>query len=145
MSLRLRPFGLGDEQEALAAHRALHEDGFTFLLGYTAGMAWPDWILDVERTRTGVDIPPDRVRAAFLAAEVDGALVGRVSVRFELNEYLAREGGHVGYGVLPAHRRQGYATEVELTRFPAHPIVSQGSQEGVPDGSPLEVPGRVPA
>jgi len=112
MSLRLRPFGLGDEQEALAAHRALHEDGFTFLLGYTAGMAWPDWILDVERTRTGVDIPPDRVRAAFLAAEVDGALVGRVSVRFELNEYLAREGGHVGYGVLPAHRRQGYATEM---------------------------------
>lgn len=25
---------------------------------------------------------------------------------------------------------------VELTRFPAHPIVSQGSQEGVPDGTP---------
>ena len=25
------------------------------------------------------------------------------------------------------------------------PIVSQGSQEGVPDGSPLEVSGRVPA
>ncbi len=34
---------------------------------------------------------------------------------------------------------------VELTRFPAHPIVSQGSQEGVPVGSPLEVSGRVPA
>ena len=34
---------------------------------------------------------------------------------------------------------------LELTRFPAHPIVSQGSLKGVPDGSPLEVPGRVPA
>jgi len=34
---------------------------------------------------------------------------------------------------------------LELTHLPAHPIVSQGSQEGVPDGSPLEIPGRVPA
>ena len=38
-----------------------------------------------------------------------------------------------------------FTDQLELTRFPAHPIVSQGSQEGVPDGSPLEVPGRVPA
>ena len=34
---------------------------------------------------------------------------------------------------------------LELTHLLAHPIVSQGSQEGVPDGSPLEIPGGVPA
>jgi predicted acetyltransferase len=45
-------------------------------------------------------------------AEVDGALVGRSSIRHELNEFLAFEGGHDGYGVLPAHRRRGYATEI---------------------------------
>ena len=27
-----------------------------------------------------------------------------------------------------------FRNPLELTRFPAHPIVSQGSQEGVPDG-----------
>ena len=55
---------------------------------------------------------PDRVRSDQLVAVVDGEIVGRVSVRFELNDYLLEHGGHVGYGVAPAHRAQGYATEI---------------------------------
>jgi predicted acetyltransferase len=51
-------------------------------------MQWPDWILETRRIQAGVDIPSDRVRAAFLAADVDGELVERVSIRFELNEWL---------------------------------------------------------
>jgi predicted acetyltransferase len=110
--LLLRPFEPADEQAAIDAHAALAADHFTFLLGYEPGMRWADWLADVQRNFVGVDLPPDRVRAAFLAAVVDGALVGRVSVRFALNEWLARQGGHIGYGVVPAFRRKGYATEI---------------------------------
>jgi predicted acetyltransferase len=39
-------------------------------------------------------------------------IVGRVSIRFTLNEYLAHAGGHIGYGVRPAWRRQGHATAI---------------------------------
>jgi predicted acetyltransferase len=52
------------------------------------------------------------VPATFLVADVEGALVGRVSIRHELNDYLARVGGHIGYGVRPRHRRRGFATEI---------------------------------
>jgi predicted acetyltransferase len=43
---------------------------------------------------------------------VGGQIVGRTSIRHELNEFLARFGGHIGYGVLDAHRRRGHATEI---------------------------------
>jgi predicted acetyltransferase len=66
----------------------------------------------MERHRRGIDLPVNRVRAAFLAADVDGQLVGCASIRFELNELLAARGGHIGYAVIPAFRRRGYATAI---------------------------------
>jgi predicted acetyltransferase len=52
------------------------------------------------------------VPAAFLVAQVGADVVGRVSIRFELNDFLRAQGGHVGYGVRPAFRRRGYANEI---------------------------------
>ena len=53
-----------------------------------------------------------RVPGTFLVAEVDGQLVGRVSIRHELNAHLRREGGHIGYGVRPGFRGRGHATRM---------------------------------
>lgn len=112
MSLRLRPMTGGDEHVARQAHEELARDGFAFLLDLRDGEPWPAYVERHRRLHRGLDVPPDRVPATFLLACVDGEVVGRVSVRHELNAWLLRHGGHIGYGVRPAHRGRGWATEV---------------------------------
>ena len=41
-----------------------------------------------------------------------GELVGRTSIRHQLTDHLLKFGGHIGYGVVPNHRKKGYATEI---------------------------------
>lgn len=42
---------------------------------------------------------------------VDGdEWIGRVSLRHTLNDWLLQFGGHIGYGIRPSRRRQGYGT-----------------------------------
>ena len=52
------------------------------------------------------------VPATFLVATIDDEIIGRTSIRFMLNDFLATEGGHLGYCVLPPHRGRGHATEI---------------------------------
>src|ERR1035441_4139179 len=95
-----------------AAHYAMTADGFVFGLSLEPGMPWAAYVKTLEDQRAGLNLAPGFVPATFLVADVAGRIVGRVSIRHALNDFLAREGGHIGYGVLPQHRRRGYATEI---------------------------------
>jgi predicted acetyltransferase len=114
VSLVLRPLRIDDEAVVLAGHRAmLDQDGFELALFWQPGTTWSDYVAAIAAARCGGPGAPSwAVRSAFLVATVDGVVVGRTSIRFELNDFLAHEGGHIGYGILPDHRRRGHATEV---------------------------------
>lgn len=109
MTLRLRPPGPGDEAAARALHAQLLAEDFSFLL---ADGTWEEVLASCAREAAGTDLPPGRVRSDFLLAEVDGQVVGRVSVRHALTPSLLEHGGHVGYAVGPQFRRRGHATEI---------------------------------
>ncbi len=111
-NLVLRLLTVVDEQAAREAHAELATEGFEFLLDLRDNEPWAAYIDRLDRLSRGLDVPPNRVPATFLIAEVGGELVGRTSVRHTLNPYLARVGGHVGYGVRQRARRRGHATEI---------------------------------
>lgn len=47
-------------------------------------------------------------RATFIVLDTD-KLVGITNIRYVLNDYLRRGGGHIGYNIRPSERRKGYA------------------------------------
>jgi predicted acetyltransferase len=112
MTLRLRPLRSDDEQQARAAHDELAGERVVFLLDWDPAEPWERYLERMANWERGLELRSDRVPASFLAAEAEGALVGRTSIRYELNDYLAAFGGHIGFGVRPRYRRRGYATEI---------------------------------
>jgi predicted acetyltransferase len=118
VALVLRPPEASDEAACVAAHREFQSEArtpdaaFRFLLFWSPDLAWSDYLRLLNGLRDGTAVPEGLVHSSFLLADVGGDLVGRVSVRFELNERLAAWGGHIGYGVRPAFRRRGFASEI---------------------------------
>lgn len=129
-----------DEQEEFQrAHRATSPDVPSFLHHYVEGMSLRRYLDVLSARERGIDPPSDvvgrdrldgaeavlysaereRFRDAlrgvpetFLFAFVGPRIVGRVSIKHWLNEFLERFGGHIGYVVVPEFRRRGYATSM---------------------------------
>ncbi|GAA5154938.1 GNAT family N-acetyltransferase [Microbacterium pseudoresistens] len=55
-------------------------------------------------------LPDDRVPCDFFWILDDGEVAGFIAFRLELNDFLRRVGGHIGYSVRASRRRRGLAS-----------------------------------
>ena len=111
--LKLRVPREDEEEEFLRAHRATSPGVPSFVHYYEDGMHFRRYLEVLADQERGINLPSaNHVPSTFLFAFVHDRIVGRVSIRHSLNEFLERVGGHIGYVVVPEFRRQGYATEI---------------------------------
>ena len=83
-------------------------DGAGSLRRLESGRAWLD---EVERFSRPETVPEGKVPSTqfILVRASDDRLLGMLQLRHDLNDYLRRVAGHIGYSVRPSERRRGYA------------------------------------
>jgi predicted acetyltransferase len=111
-TLVLRRPRMDEGVEFMQAHRATTPYVPNFLHYYEEGMSLSRYLEVLEERERGVNLPPNHVPSTFLFAFAGDRIVGRVTIRHRLNDFLTRIGGHIGYVVIPEFRRKGHATVI---------------------------------
>lgn len=117
--LILRQLTAEDESAFFEGLKEWPSDDLTwYTFAWKPGVTYSDMMNTLAKEHQGVDLPEGRVPATMLYGFVDGKIIGRVSIRHKLNDYLRHRGGHIGYAVAERYRGKGYATEMFRQSLP---------------------------
>lgn len=89
-------------------------NGSGALEGYLMNSTYEEWIKKIMSDIDVANVQKPRVPALtyFFVREDDDKIVGMINIRLALNDFLKKEGGHIGYCIRPTERRKHYATEM---------------------------------
>lgn len=110
MSLIVRQLTADDEAAFFEGMKPWSEDITWYTFAWNPGMSYQQMLAILDDEKNGRNLQPGRVPHTMLYGFLDGKIIGRVSIRHELNDYLLHRGGNIGYAVTEGYRRQGYAT-----------------------------------
>ncbi|XMB86180.1 GNAT family N-acetyltransferase [Mycoplasmatota bacterium WC44] len=102
-----------EEEHSEFVQEFLDKDGtITPAAAYMEGKTFDEFLKISDNYEKDILDNPDYVGAHtyYLLRESDNKLVGAISIRHELNDFLRNYGGHIGYGVRYSERERGYAS-----------------------------------
>lgn len=81
---------------------------------YLENSTYDEWLGKVLADIDIANVPQSRVPALtyFYVREEDDEIVGMINLRLAVNEFIKKEGGHIGYCIRPNERRKHYATDM---------------------------------
>ena len=81
---------------------------------YLKEATYEEWLEKVIAQVDIANIPEDKVPSLtyFYVRETDDRIIGMINIRLALNDFLRKEGGHIGYSIRPTERRKRYATDM---------------------------------
>lgn len=113
MTVTLRELTKNDEAAFFNGLNYWHGESLHwYTFSWSKGMPFEDMLLILENEKNGQNLKPDRVQHTMLYAFLGETIIGRMSVRHRLNDYLLQRGGHIGYSVAKPFRQKGFATEI---------------------------------
>ena len=113
LQLEIRQLGPDDEAAFLAGVESwAGEDPAWHTFIWTEGMTHEAHLQRLSDDFHGRNLEDGRVSHTMLYGFLDGVIVGRCSIRHELNDYLREWGGHLGYGVAPEFRKRGFGQQL---------------------------------
>ncbi len=111
-SLILRRLTEKDFEAFKIAYTATSVTDPAFAYFFEAGMSFQDYRLRLSEVENGINLPIGFTASTMYWGFVGDEIVGRLMLRFQLNEKLLRSGGNIGYIVVPQHRQCGVATKM---------------------------------
>ena len=89
-------------------------NGAGALDSYLENSTYEEWLKKVYADIDIANIQKPRVPALtyFYVREDDDKIIGMINIRLALNDFLKKEGGHIGYCIRPTERQKHYATDM---------------------------------
>lgn len=102
------------KEEMINANSSM--DGCSMLQDFEDIEEWINYNISLEKRETmpeGCKLIP---AIEYLLIDDNDEVVGMFNLRLELNDFLFKVGGHIGYSIIPSQRRKGYAKKgLQLT------------------------------
>ena len=109
-NLKLRRLRLEDEKNYLTyLDEWKNDDEVTPHSNQMRGLSYKDYLDVLEKREKGLYHPETRVPdVTYILTDGQGVIYGSLNLRLKLNDHLFKYDGHIGYGIAPSKRGQGY-------------------------------------